>query len=121
MVFSNEELKKFYKGAYSFLEKDGWLQAFQYTEAQMEYFKKVEPYWYERSFASTAKTIEALSCAHVLSLDYKIIWQGSFDSFELWADGKEVQVYRIEDLPAEGTLRFHLPEADSKRRIMIIR
>ena len=119
MVYSNEELKKFYKGAYSFRETDGWLQAFQYTEAQMEYFKRTELYWYERSFASTAKTIEAVTSARVLSLDYKIIWQGSLDTVELWADGEEMKVFRMEDLPRQGTLNFPLPESDKPKRICI--
>ncbi len=44
---TNEELKKYYRGAYSFAEtEDGWLQAFQYTKEQMEYFKNAFDFWY---------------------------------------------------------------------------
>ena len=40
MRLSNEDLKNYYYGAYSFKEtEDGYLQAFQYTEEQMAYFK----------------------------------------------------------------------------------
>ena len=40
MVLTNEELKKIYFGAYEFAEtEDGYLQAFQYTKDQIEYFK----------------------------------------------------------------------------------
>lgn len=119
MIYSNEELKNYYKGAYSFRETDGWLQAFQYTEAQMEYFRRTEIYWYERSFASTAKTIEGITSAEEISFDYKIIWQGSLDTFELWADQEEVKICRIEELPTEGTLRFRLPKPGTPKRITV--
>ena len=40
MVLTNDELKKIYFGAYEFGEtKDGYLQAFQYSKKQIEYFK----------------------------------------------------------------------------------
>ena len=40
MIMTNEELKKYYFGAYNFEEtEDGYLQAFQYTKAQRDYFK----------------------------------------------------------------------------------
>ena len=56
---TNEELRKYYFGAYSFKEVEGgWLQAFQYTDAQMEYFKGAFDFWYDRCMATTAKTIE---------------------------------------------------------------
>ena len=46
-VQTNEELKKYYFGAYSFKDtEDGWLQAFQYSEAQMDYFKGAFDFWY---------------------------------------------------------------------------
>ena len=59
MRLSNEELKKFYFGAYSFKETAGnYLQAFQYTDSQMEYFKEASDFWYDRCMASTSKTLE---------------------------------------------------------------
>jgi lysophospholipase L1-like esterase len=119
MIYSNEELKKYYKGAYSFKEKDGWLQSFQYTGAQMEYFKRTEIYWYERSFASTGKTIEAVTSATEVSFDYKIIWQGSLDTFELFVNGEPAEAYYIENLEREGRLTFHVPEGGSEKRIII--
>lgn len=110
MKYTNEELKKYYKGAYSFREtEEGWLQAFQYSEKQMGYFRRTEIYWYERSFASSAKTIEAVTDATEISFDYKIIWQGSLDSFELCANGEIAETYYIENLEPEGRLTFHLP------------
>ncbi len=39
MVLTNEELKAIYFGAYEFEETDdGYLQAFQYSKKQIEYF-----------------------------------------------------------------------------------
>ena len=59
MVISNKQLKKIYFGAYSFGEtEDGYLQAFQYSKPQMDYFEEAFDFWYERSFATTAKTLE---------------------------------------------------------------
>lgn len=111
MRLSNEELKKFYFGAYSFSEtEDGFLQAFQYGVPQMEYFKGASDFWYERCFASTAKTLEFDTTATELSFDYKIIWMGSMDTFELVVDGLVSQIYYVKELEKEGRLTFTLPK-----------
>ena len=110
---TNEELKEYYFGAYSFSEtQDGWLQAFQYTEAQMEYFKGAFDFWYDRCMASTAKTIELITKATELSFDYKIIWVGSEDSFELSIDGQITKIEYVKDLAKEGTISWKLPEGE---------
>ena len=111
VCLSNEELKKIYFGGYSFREtEDGWLQAFQYTEAQMEYFRKTSDFWYDRCMASTAKTLEFVTDADFFSLDYKIIWKGSLDSFETAVDGLVTQIWYLKDLEDEGSIRCGLPE-----------
>ena len=59
MKLTNEQLKTIYYGVLEFEEtKDGYLQAFQYTKEQMNYFEKVSEFWYERCMASGAKTLE---------------------------------------------------------------
>ncbi len=59
MKLSNEQLKEIYYGALGFDEtEDGYLQAFQYTQSQMDYFKGAFDFWYDRCFATTAKTFE---------------------------------------------------------------
>ena len=118
MTLSNEELKQIYFGAYSFKEtKDGYLQAFQYTGKQQEYFRRTEAYWYDRCTASNGKTIEMITAATEFSFDYKIIWQGSLDGFEIFADGEFVADKRIQDLPAEGSIQFSLnQEAERERK-----
>ena len=41
MKISNAELKDYYYGALNFTEtEDGYIQAFQYTKQQMEYFER---------------------------------------------------------------------------------
>ena len=117
---TNEELKKYYYGAYSFEETaDGWLQAFQYTKAQMEYFKGASDFWYDRSMATTAKTIEFVTDATKISFAYRIAWLGSADSFELSVDGQIVKIDYVKDIleklgkkienPKEGGPEWEMP------------
>ncbi len=111
MVISNEELKKIYFGAYSFEEtSDGYLKSYQYTKAQMDYFEGAFDFWYDRSMATTAKTIEVRTDAKKISFDYKITWKGSDDSFELMTDGLISEIKYVKDLKEEGSLTFELQE-----------
>ena len=135
---TNDELKHYYFGAYSFEEtEDGYLQAFQYSKAQMEYFKEAFDFWYDRSMASTSKTIEMITEATKISFDYKIIWLGSPDSFELQVDGQITKIEYVLDLmldgkprpdfskgefptwdiPKEGRIEWNLPEG--KKNVVI--
>lgn len=113
MKLTNEQLKTIYYGALHFTEtEDGYLQAFQYTDSQMQYFKGAFDFWYDRCMASTAKTLEFTTTATEVSMDYKIIWMGSPDSFELMVDGVVSEILYVKDLKEEGTLRFELPEGE---------
>ena len=105
---TNEQLKNYYFGAYRFEEtEDGWLQAFQYSKAQEDYFKEAFDFWYERCTASTAKTIEFVTEATKVSFDFKLIWMGSPDSFELAVDGQITKIAYVMDFMKEG-----MPEPD---------
>ena len=107
---SRTELKNIYFGAYAFREtEDGYLQAFQYSEPQMEYFRGAMDFWYERCFASSAKTLEFITEAQEVSFEYKIIWVGSQDSFEAASDGLITEIYYLKDLKEEGRLTFSFP------------
>ena len=66
MMLSNEQLKTIYFGALHFKETaDGYLQAFQYTDSQMDYFRNAPvTFWYDRCFATTAKTFEMTTVRH---------------------------------------------------------
>ncbi len=111
MKLSNEELKKIYFGALNIEEtEDGYLRAYQYMPEQMEYFKIALDFWYERCDASTAKTLEFTTEARKLSFDYKIIWKGSDDSFELCENGLATKIFYVKDLEEEGRLEFEMSE-----------
>lgn len=113
MKLSMEQLKEIYFGALFFKEtEDGYLQAFQYTEEQMEYFKKASDFWYERSYATTAKTLEFQTTATKFSFDYDLIWVSSEDSIELFVDGLATEIRYLKDIPRKGTASFALPEGE---------
>ena len=115
---TNRELQSIYFGAYSFQEtNDGYLQAFQYSEEQMAYFRAVSDFWHERCIASTAKTLEFTTDAKAVSFDYRIIWEGSQDSFELAVDGLISDIRYVKDLPKTGRLEWTLP--DGKKDIIL--
>lgn len=110
---TNRELQRICFGAYSFQEtEDGWLQAFQYTEAQMEYFRSAFDFWYDRCMATTAKTLEMTTDARAVSFEYRIIWEGSQDSFELAVDNQIAEIRYVKDLPKEGKLDWNLPDGE---------
>ncbi|MCR5501389.1 MAG: SGNH/GDSL hydrolase family protein [Lachnospiraceae bacterium] len=113
MVLTNEELKKIYFGAYEFREtEDGYLKAFQYSEKQMEYFNGAFIMWAERCDASSAKTLEFRTSAKKVSFDYKIIWKGSPDTFELCVDGLISGIIHVKDILDTGTIEWELPEGE---------
>lgn len=115
---TNKELQNFYFGAYSFEEtKDGWLQAFQYSKPQMEYFRGAFDFWYDRSMATTAKTLEFITEATKVSFDYRFIWVGSQDSFELMVDGLLQKIIYVKDIKEEGRIEFELPAG--KKNVVI--
>lgn len=111
MKLNNDELQKIYFGAYFFEEtEDGYLRAYQYSKPQMDYFEEAFDFWYDRCMASTAKTIEIKTDAKKISFDYKIIWKGSDDSFEVMTDGLITDIRYVKDLKDEGSLSFDLKE-----------
>lgn len=113
MILTNEELKNIYFGAYEFAEtEDGYLQSFQYSKEQVEYFKGAFEMWYERCTASSAKTLEFTTSATTISFDYKFIWKCSLDSFELMVDGLITDIAYVKDIADEGTITWNLPEGE---------
>lgn len=120
MRLTNKQLKEIYHGALQFQETaDGYLQAFQYTEEQMQYFKEASEFWYDRCMASNAKTLEFSTTATKVSMEYKFFWIGSEDSVELAIDGQLTDIIYVKDLEKEGTLEFHLPAGDKQVTIYL--
>ncbi|WP_408069260.1 SGNH/GDSL hydrolase family protein [Butyrivibrio sp. JL13D10] len=117
---NNEQLKNFYFGSYSFHDtEDGYLQAYQYSDKQMQYFEGAFDFWYDRCMASTAKTIEMVTDATKLSFDYKIVWIGSQDSFELVIDGLVNRIEYVKDLDTSGHIEWDLPEGNKRVAIYL--
>ena len=113
MILTNEELKNIYFGAYEFEEtEDGYLQSFQYSKKQIEYFKGAMDFWYERCTASSAKTLEFTTSARKVAFDYKIIWKGSADSFELCVNGLVTDIVYVKDVLDTGRIEWELPEGE---------
>ena len=117
MKLTNEQLKSLYHGALWFDEEDGYLRSYQHTKEQIAYFKEVSDFWYERCTASSSKTLEFVTEATNCSFKYKLLWIGSTDSVELWADGQAIQIYYINEMHGEGELVFELPEG--KKQVTI--
>jgi len=118
MVMTNEELKRIYFGAYEFEEtEDGFLQAFQYTKPQVEFFKGAMEMWYDRCTATTAKTLEFTTTATELSFEYRIIWKGSPDSFEMMTDGLICNIVYVKDIMDTGKIVWTMPEG--KKSVII--
>lgn len=108
---TNNQLKTIYHGVLWYQEtEEGYLQAFQYTKEQNDYFEKVSDFWFERCTASTAKTLEFVTTATACSFEYKFIWTGSEDSVELWIDNQATDIRYVKDMKKEGKLSFELPE-----------
>lgn len=117
---NNEQLKSIYHGVLWYQEtEDGYLQAFQYTKEQNEYFEKVSEFWFERCTASTAKTLEFVTTATSCSFEYKFLWVGSEDSVELWIENQAVDIRYVKDMEKEGTLTFELPEGPEEKQVTI--
>ena len=115
MKLTNQELEKIYFGAYEFHETaDGYLQAFQYSREQIAYFKKAFDFWYDRCTASTSKTLEFVTEAEEISFDYKILWKGSEDSFELAINERIIDIRYVHGMDEEGKLAFTLPAGSKK-------
>jgi len=115
MLWTTDEIKAAWRGAYSFEEKEGgWLAAYQYTKAQMAYFRQLRDFFYDRCFASSAKTLDFTTAAKHLKVEYRILWEGSQDSFELAINGQITDIRYVKELAKEGVLEFALPGGDKR-------
>ncbi len=111
MILTNEQLKQIHTGAYCFEEdEDGYLHAHQYSAQQRKYFEETDDFWFSRAKAGNAKSIEFVTRATKFSIDYKLLWNGSEDSFELALDGLLSEIRYVKDIDKEGTLTFCLPD-----------
>ena len=116
MLLNTDQLKSIYFGALRFEEtKDGYLQTYQYDEKQMDYFRNSPvTFWYDRSFATSAKTFELTTTATKISFGYKFIWKGSEDTVELYVNGLAHTIHYVKDIPEEGILSFEMEEGEKQ-------
>jgi lysophospholipase L1-like esterase len=115
MKLTTDELKSIYFGAYNIIEtNDGYLKSFQYTSDQMQYFKNLNDFWYERSDTSNGKTLEFITKATKFSFEYKLSWIGSEDTIEMLIDGLVMKVFYVKDLEKEGELVFYMSSNEKK-------
>ena len=120
MKLTNEELMLITSGAVRFEEtEDGYLYPHQYTQSQIEYFKNTNTFWYERSTASNARTIEFETDATDISFEYKIIWLGSADSVELYVDGLLTDILYVDKMQKQDTVNFKLAQGNKKVSIYL--
>ena len=116
MRLTMEQLKSIYFGALHFRETDdGYLQAFQYTDSQMDYFNNPSfSFWYDRCSATTAKTFELTTTATRISFAYRFIWKGSEDTVEMYVNGLAAGIRYVKDMGEEGRLDFDLEEGEKQ-------
>ncbi|MBR2884154.1 MAG: SGNH/GDSL hydrolase family protein [Clostridia bacterium] len=121
MKISNEELKSIFFGGYNFGEtEDGYLASYQYTKEQMDYLEKASEFWYVRSKAGNAKTLEFKTEATEFSFEYKFLWQGALDSIEVMVDGVVEKIFRGDDLPEKGEIKCNLPAGEKNVVVYLV-
>ena len=115
MKWTLKEIMAVYHGAYAFEEiADGWLAAYQYARPQMDYFQSLGDFSYNRCMASNAKILDFYTTSNSFSLEYRIIWKGSEDSFEVAIDGLIADIRYVRDLEDTGCLAFPLPDGNKR-------
>lgn len=109
---TNEEIKKYYHGAYAFKEtEDGYLYGVQYTDAQLEHLRaeRADDFFYVRGYFGNAKTLEFVTEATKVSFDCKFR-SGINETIELAIDGVIYEVIRAKDVKECGKVTFNLKE-----------
>lgn len=113
MILTNEELKSVFFGAYRFEEtEDDYLHPIQFTKRQVDYFKNLLEFYYVRSLAGNAKTIELETTATEIGFDYKLRWFGGLDAVELVVNGKLLSRIDAEALKSGDKINFTLPKGE---------
>lgn len=112
MRLSAKTLKRLYKGALSFKEEAGWLTAYRYTKAQLDYMADPEYDWGWRMRAKFTGCcrIELKTDATKIAFNYKASHSHErANTIDLYVNGALTAIYRIgENL--KGRVEFSLPE-----------
>ena len=100
MKLSNKTIKKFFKGAVYFTEKDGYLTPYRYSRAQLEYMAAPEYDWGWRMRAKFSGSIkmELITDATTLSFSYRASGMSELsNTVDLYVNNFLQSVYHIGD------------------------
>lgn len=111
MKFSNKSLKKFIKGACYFEEKGGYLGAYHYSKAQLDWLFREggDEFWSSRAIMSGGIRLELKTDSTELCFDYKGSNKSDKNSIDLYIDGVLTSVFQFNG-DEKGTIHYNLPK-----------
>ncbi len=123
MKLSNNTVKKLIFGAYQFKENNGFLEAYRFSDEQLEAHPVGNPYHY-RLLGSAGITLEFKTDADKFSFDFIVTNIAFWDSIDVFVDGEMHHSTKIEDIAdketkyGKGHLEYLLPEGKGKKVCM---
>jgi len=120
MKLSNNTLKKLLFGSYQFKEKDGYLEACRFSDAQLEAHPVGNPYHY-RLLGSAGITLEFKTDAEKFSFDFIVKNIAFLDSIDVFVNGEMHNSTTIDSIAdketkfGKGHLEYSLPQGKSKK------
>ncbi len=114
MKLSNKTIKKFFKGAVCFEEERGYLTAYRYSKAQLDYMAdpSYDWGWRMRAKFSGGIKMELKTDAQLLSFDYRASHMHErANTVDLYINGVLSQVYYIGE-KLKGKVQFKMPQGE---------
>lgn len=111
MRLSNKTVKKFFKGAVYFEEENGYLTAYRYSKAQLDYMADPSYDWGWRMWAKFSGSIkmEFKTDSQTLSFEYSASHMHErANTIDLYINGVLSQVHHIGDR-LKGRVQFEMP------------
>lgn len=121
MILTSEQLKKLFKGAVYFTERDGYLTPYRYSKAQVEYMARAEYDWGWRMRAgfSGGIRIELLTDAREISMEYRASHSHErSNTVDLYINGVRHDSYHIEE-KLSGKIKFTPPSGEKRVTIYL--
>ena len=120
MKLSNNTIKKLIFGAYQFKENGGYLEAYRFSDEQLDAHPVGNPYHY-RLLGSAGITLEFKTDAESMGFDYVVKNIAFWDSIDVFVDGimhHSVAIDTIADKETKhgkGKFAFTLPAGKNKK------
>ena len=120
MKLSNNTIKKLIFGAYQFKENGGYLEAYRFSDEQLEAHPVGNPYHY-RLLGAAGITLEFKTDADKFGFDYIVKNIAFWDSVDVFVDGIMHHSVAIDTIAAretkfgKGHFEFALPEGKNKK------